>query len=1111
MTFIISSGIFIVFNYALRGDKMPDSSVIVFTENKQELKPLLNLLKQNYDVSVCSYSSADSWSSVDLYSSKNVLFIFDSFPEENDLVWIVSKLAEDSVFTTTPILFTCFDVMYDFERMGYSAFAYDVLPYPFDYDIAQRRLENISEIRQLKSQIINLTQIHTKRILNQANKLKQQNVKMQEMNFDLVELLVAAIESRDLESGQHIKRIRFFTKTLTEAVMELCPEYGITKEMADHIYYASSVHDIGKIAIPDAIMLKPGRLTADEFEIMKTHTTHGAKLLGMLDDISDNNIYFKYCQEICYYHHERWDGSGYPEGLKGDEIPISAQIVSIADCYDALTSHRPYKSALSHDDAVELIVTGACGEFSPKILRCFERVLHEFAKIEHELKSVITPELLKAKEDSLNKSAEEKKDYSSISQAEKDIIESNEVIFEADLVNNLFSVVRGDWLRFFPHVPKNYLEFVSMTSKMCHPADLTRFNSKASLDSFRELVRRGKKKARVEFRAVKGGADYLTIGCVVFKIDNEQNLIGLSGSFNVFHDDEIINDRAYGLGATDGLTGLSLTKQFELDVDSYINERPGAKNLMIYIDIDDMSMCNNIFGYEYGNALIKDFASKLRSIKSNDKMLCKGASDKFYLFIKNIDKQSEVVVLVEKIHNLLRKPYHTATEAGMFTATMGIARYPNDGSNYRELILAAEYASKAAKINSKNSYAFYNNGMKRMATLSLEHESKPLDAKDTFKTKFVPVISAKTGELVCYDCVPFYSTKDSVSVTSEVYYELNKNASTRKNLSILSVKQVLLAGISLKKISDKVPPLSVYTMLMPDDMPSLFDELSEFTKENDCSGLDMCIIFPQDFLDNVSLRRLKSFSEHIRELGFSMGLYLIGTKSIHNGCYNDGIFDRYVLTSEYIERTVASGSTETHLSYAATTLNYLKHSVKNITIPTKVEDFEIEMMFNAGSEEFSSTQDPVFGIKALKDDFLKRERAAKRAAEAKPLIAEVDREMLYFDLVKSPCAILTFDIKTDKLYMSPNANDVFGFDIVEYFNKQEKVQVLTFVHPDDGQKVFNALVNARINLSLTHTDVRISTSADRKKYRLFSVNFLSVVDEAGTPVRYQCFIHRASE
>ena len=1094
---------------------MKENSVILFTQNAHNLKPLTNLLEQNYELYVCSYNFPDSWSSVDMQSSRNVLFVLDTFPEDKEIFWVVSKLVEDGVFSTVPILFTCFDAMYEFENMGYSAFAYDVLPNPFDYDIAQKRLENISQIRQLKSQLINLTQIHTKRILNQANKLKEQNVKMQEMNFDLVELLVAAIESRDLESGQHIKRIRSFTKVLTESVMELCPEYGITKEQADHIYYASSVHDIGKIAIPDAIMLKPGRLTADEFEIMKTHTTHGAELLGMLDDISDNNIYFKYCQDICYSHHERWDGSGYPRGLKGDEIPISAQIVSIADCYDALTSNRPYKSALSHEEAVELIVTGACGEFSPQILRCFERVLSDFARISDDLNSNNSKETVFSSRSVKNEIISDnssKVKSEAFTTCENDILESYDIIFEADLKNNLLSIVRGDWLRFFPYVPKNYIEFKNQCSKICHPADLTRFNTKVDIETFQELVKSGKKKTRVEFRVVKDRVEYLTVGFIVFKVDDENNLIGLNGAFSIYTDDEILGDIKRGFGVTDGLTGLSLPKQFERDVDSYLVERPGTKNLMIYIDIDDMSMCNNIFGYEYGNALIKEFAGKLRGIKSKDKFVCKAASDKFCLFIKDIEKQAEVVMLVEKIHTLLRKPYHTATENGVFTATMGISRYPNDGSNYKELVVAAEYASKSAKISSKNSYAFYNNGMRHMASFSMENDDFVKNNNDNYEPKFVPVVNAKSGELVCYDCVPFYSFEDSISVTSEVYYELNKNASTRKNLSMLSIKAVLLNGIALKKKHGVVPPLSVYTMLLPDDMPSLIQELGNFVEENDCSGIDLCIVFPQEFLEDVNIRRLRTFADYIKNLGFSMGLYLIGTEYIHNKCYTDGIFNRYVLTSEYIERTLATGSSEKHINYAALTLNNLKKFVKYISIPTKVEDFEIEMMLNSGSEEFSTTQTAVFGTDALFADYKKRgSKYNKGNLEVQPKISEVDKDMLYYDLSKSPCAVLTFDIKRDKLFMSPNANAVFGFDIVGYFEKQEKVEVLSFIHPDDSQKVFNALVNSRINLSLTNTDVRISTSVDRKKYKRFSVNFLSVVDESGTPVRYQCFIHRISE
>ena len=184
----------------------------------------------------------------------------------------------------------------------------------------------------MKKQMNKMSSIHTKRILDQANMLKEQSNKMNSMNFELVELLVAAIESRDMESGQHIKRIKYFTKALTDVVVKECPEYNISAIQAEYIFLASSVHDIGKIAIPDAIMLKPGRLTKEEFDIMKTHTTHGAELLDMMEEITDSQ-YSRYCRDICLYHHERWDGRGYPEGLAGEDIPICAQVVGIADAF----------------------------------------------------------------------------------------------------------------------------------------------------------------------------------------------------------------------------------------------------------------------------------------------------------------------------------------------------------------------------------------------------------------------------------------------------------------------------------------------------------------------------------------------------------------------------------------------------------------------------------------------------------------------------------------------------------------------------------------------------------------------------------------------------------
>lgn len=1097
---------------------MKNNSVILFTDRKEKHTQLIRLLEMNHNLTVCTYSS-DSWADVDFYSSKNTLYVLDNFPEECENVWIISKLAEDGVFSNVPILFTNFEAMYDFEKAGYSAFAFDVLPDPFNYDLSLHRLENIIQIRELKLQITNLTQMHTKRILSQANKLKEQNVKIQTMNFELVELLVAAIESRDLESGQHIKRIRYFTRALTQTVMELCPEYGITKEQADLIYYASSVHDIGKIAIPDAIMLKPGRLTPDEFEVMKTHTTRGAELLGMLDDISDNNMYFEYCQEICYCHHERWDGNGYPRGLKGDEIPISAQIVAIADCYDALTSHRIYKSALSHEEAVELILNGACGAFSTQILKCFESALSEFAKIENDLRSLPVSDSEKQRALYVSQPQTENTDKaeksSSFIDCENDILDAYDIIFEADIKNGMFNIVRGEWSRLFPYVPKNFTEFVSQCNKICHPSDTTRFNAKVNLDAFGELVKLGRKKTRIEFRAIKDDVEYITVGFIVFKVDEDNNIIALNGAFSIYADDEILSDIKRGLGVTDSLTGLSLPKQFQIDVEHFLKSNPNSKNLMIHIDIDDMSMCNNIFGYEYGNALIKEFASKLRNIKSKDKLICKAASDKFLLFVKDIKSHADMVMFIEKLHNMLRKPYNTATESGFFTVTMGISSYPNAGSDYKELVLASEYASKLSKINGKDAYAFYNNGMKQFAPYSLEYNAtQRFEDKSDFEPRFAPVVNAYTGELVCYDYIPFSMFDDGISVTSVVYYELGKNSATSKNLSMLSIKSLIFTAIALKKEGKAVPPLSVYTKLVSDDIPSLMQELREFALDNDFSDLDICIILPQDFLEGLTIRRLKDFSSFIHEIGFSLGLYLIGTEYIHNNCYLQGIFDRYVMTSEYVERLVSSGSVEENLNYAALTLNILKTGAKEITIPVKLENFEIGLLRDAGAEEFSHVEHAVMGTEALLNDYAGRQHMSQKTdiqAKNYGQMLDINKDMLFFDLMKSPCAVLSFDVKNHRFYVSPNSKEVLGFDVLKYFGDKEKMEILTFVHPDDAQKVLNALTNARINLNITSTGVRLSNPSVPNEYGDFNISFFCIVDEAGTPVRYQCFIYRVSD
>lgn len=254
--------------------------------------------------------------------------------------------------------------------------AADVIPLNHDPHAMLRRVETVVELHLHKQYLQTMVQ-------EQANILRHSNETM-------VDALSSIIEYRSVESGQHILRIRHFTRLLLKEVMRTCPEYELNDTTAAIISSAAALHDIGKIAIPDAILMKPGALTEEEREIMKTHAITGCHILDSLGDMGDPE-YMRYAHNICHYHHERWDGSGYPEGLAGEDIPICAQVVGLADVYDALTTRRVYKEAFSFDRAVNMILKGECGVFSPKLLECFKHVTDSFERLARDYADGLSP------------------------------------------------------------------------------------------------------------------------------------------------------------------------------------------------------------------------------------------------------------------------------------------------------------------------------------------------------------------------------------------------------------------------------------------------------------------------------------------------------------------------------------------------------------------------------------------------------------------------------------------------------------------------------------------------------------------------------------------------
>ncbi len=302
-------------------------------------------------------------------SSRIALIFLDVIMPGKSGLDVLGYMVEKKYMDRLPVIIITGEASAEMEEKAYEYGASDVVYKPFEPKVIMRRTMNIIELFSYKMSLERKLEKRTRQLRESREKLKKNN------EF-LINALSSVVEFRSLESGEHIHRVKYYTKVLLRYLLKFYPEYNLTDEDVEQIISASALHDLGKIAIPDNILLKPGKLTAEEFEEMKKHTTYGCELLEKFKQ--EENSFYHYCYDICRYHHEKYDGKGYPDGLVGEEIPIWAQVVSIADVYDALVSKRVYKAAYEVNEAARMIMDGECGLFSPKILDCFELAKEEF-------------------------------------------------------------------------------------------------------------------------------------------------------------------------------------------------------------------------------------------------------------------------------------------------------------------------------------------------------------------------------------------------------------------------------------------------------------------------------------------------------------------------------------------------------------------------------------------------------------------------------------------------------------------------------------------------------------------------------------------------------------
>ncbi len=358
---------------------MKRDTILIFEDNSIDRSILVELFQSEYKILEAENGKEgldilkNNLSSIAIVLLDNIMPVMDGFA-------VLEYLKEKNILNKIPFIMITGESSSEMERRGYEYGIVSYVKKPYQPEVVKQVVQNAIGWFKYKMQLELMVKKQNINMQKQNSVLRQQTKKLNHVNEILIDSLSNIVEFRNMESKQHIKRIREYSLCLGKSVMKLYPEYELTPEKLVQIGWASSLHDIGKIAIPDSIILKPAKLTKDEFELIKSHTTKGAEIIQHRVRLNDRAI-FDYAYDIARHHHEKYDGNGYPDGLKGDEISIAAQIVSLVDVYDALTSKRVYKIAYESDKAYQMILNGHSGVFSPKLLKAFTEVKSRFESL----------------------------------------------------------------------------------------------------------------------------------------------------------------------------------------------------------------------------------------------------------------------------------------------------------------------------------------------------------------------------------------------------------------------------------------------------------------------------------------------------------------------------------------------------------------------------------------------------------------------------------------------------------------------------------------------------------------------------------------------------------
>ncbi len=628
------------------------------------------------------------------------LVLLDIVMPEMDGFAVLNVMNQKRWIETIPVIMISAESDASNVKKAYELGVTDFISRPFDMLIVRRRVDNTILLYSKQKKLIGM--------------LADQIYEKERNNSMMVDILSHIVEFRNGESGLHILHVRTLTEVLLKQLQRKTDKYKFSSTDIAMISLASALHDIGKIAVNEEILNKPGRLTPEEFEVIKTHAVVGAQMLSNLPAY-ENEPLLKTAQNICRWHHERYDGRGYPDGLKGDEIPIAAQIVALADTYDALTSNRCYKKSYPHETAVEMILDGQCGTFNPLLMECLKD---------------IAPTL------------EEELSVTSLRKAQPDLLHlSQDIMYRSDTNPSQRS------LRLLDYERMKFNFFAEMTEEIQfeytpNPPMLALSGMGAKKLGLSEIIMEPQKDEKLRHMLGADTWDYLStllrattpdkpvikydcqllcgeqlrwnrmILRSMWSTDNPPSYIGAIGKLVDIHDSRMMIEKLEQRASHDALTELLNRASAEEQIKQRLESDPDGKYMLAILDLDRLKNANDCYGHMFGDKILRCLADRIRKNTSDKDVVARVGGDEFLLFM---EYKTDVEQVIHHLFDAITRP----CDGFMFTVSVGIVKTGQVENKYEKLFHAADQALYYAKRSGRQQYRFYDDSMREtLSTIS---------------------------------------------------------------------------------------------------------------------------------------------------------------------------------------------------------------------------------------------------------------------------------------------------------------------------------------------------------------------------------------------------------